>query len=86
MKTGLVHKAEYADDKGFLVRIVNAPKGAATKADTIELVVVKEGGSYSAFYTPDEAMTVAIGLLKAVDGHLGDFYKDYRKKMDLLTV
>lgn len=85
----IVFKHTYANDDGFCVKILDkAPKEARTKADIIALYTVKktpEGEiiqSYISYYTPDEAMSVAMGLLQAADSVMGDSYTDFRNKMD----
>lgn len=82
MERKLIDKIEYADDKGFAIFVCDAPEDAETKADTIKLLTIKDGNSYSSYYTPDEAMSVAMGLLRAIDAHLFDWYREYRDKKD----
>lgn len=83
----LIHKARYKHGDGFAVFVMKkAPKRIKEKADTIALATVikdlkgKLIRSDVCYYTPDEAMTVAIGLLKAVDHELNSMFVDYRNK------
>lgn len=73
----ILASAVYANGEGFLVGIVKPPKGRPW--DTIGLITVKNRKGSTDYYTPDEAMSVAIGLLRAVDVEMGKAYRDYRK-------
>lgn len=82
----LIHKARYKHGDGFVIFVLKkTPKRVREKADTIALATVikdvkgKLVRSDVCYYTPDEAMTVAIGLLKAVDHELSGTFLEYRK-------
>jgi hypothetical protein len=78
----------YKNGEGFIIAIGEAPKTAKTKADVVHLITVKRNRhgklSKSAidYYTPDEAMCVAMGLLRAVDSVMIDHWAHFRAHKD----
>ena len=80
----IASKCEYANGDGLVVGIFKkAPKEAKTKADIIGVATVKKKGkkllkSDVSYYTPDEAMCVAIGLLRAIDLVMDKQFKNFR--------
>lgn len=83
MKRELLGKVSYKNGYGFAVYTDEAPKEARTKADTICLCTKKDK-SFKQYYTPDEAMSVAFLLLKAVDTEMNPFFNIYREEKDAL--
>lgn len=71
-------RLDYKNGEGFITAIVKPPK--TNPADIIALMTVKGKKKTIDYYTPDEAMGVAIGLLRAVDYLLNSNYKNFRKK------
>ncbi len=82
----VLHKSSYKNGDGFCVFVLKkAPKRFSEKADTIALATVIKNDkkkiirSDVCYFTPDEAMTVAVGLLKAVDYEMSKMFVEYRK-------
>lgn len=88
MSKGITFRTDYANGDGICVSILNeAPSDARTKADVIALYTVKKKGrklveSTASYYTPDEAMSVAIGLMRAVETVMTGKYKEFRNEKD----
>ena len=78
-------KCEYKNGEGFVVGIVKAPKKANTKADVIVVGTVKNKESLMQYYTPDEAMAVGNGLLRAVEVVMTKKFKEFREEMDKIS-
>ena len=75
----LIHKDKYKGGDGIAVLIIDkAPQRATEQADVIKLVMAQGSKGTSQYFTPDEAMSVAIGLLKAVDVLMIKKYKEFR--------
>jgi hypothetical protein len=86
MKETLTFKAEYANGEGIFVQVIpKAPKIAKEKADIICMGTVRQNEKKKLkkaiinYYTPDEAMGLAIGLLRAVDVVMDKKFKEFRK-------
>ena len=78
---------EYAGGEGFLIGIVRkVPKAAKTRADVIVVATCKSKRGVKktevSYYTPDEAMAVGLGLIRAVDHVMGKHFMKFRRKMD----
>lgn len=84
MKKRLVSKFKYRDGDGFWIYThKKAPSFCKQPADIISITTIKHKNGKpikmdDQYYTPDEAMTVAIGLMIAVDSVLD--WKKIRKK------
>jgi hypothetical protein len=87
-KKQIVAQFKYANGEGFVVAIGEAPKDAKTKADVIRLYTVKRNRhgklaeSSISYYTPDEAMAISIGLLRAVDYVMAEHWLHFRSHKD----
>lgn len=78
----VVMKSEYKNGEGFVVGITKAPKEASTKADVIVLGTMKNKRSTAQYYTPDEAMAVGNGLLRAVEVVMTKKFEEFRTEKD----
>lgn len=82
----VVYKLGYKNKDGIAVGIVkNAPADAITKADVIAVAIVKKGKkliSETRYFTPDEAMGLAIGLMSAVDEVMDKKFQQFREEKD----
>lgn len=79
----VVFRQEYKDGDGFCVSVGEAPK-EAIGADVICLHTAKGEKGTNNYYTPDEAMAVAMGLLLGVDNTLGyKFYQEFRTNSEI---
>ena len=73
----VVYKGFYKGGEGFAVGVVKkAPRSARTKADVIAIATIKKTQrgpnkgkrrGVMNYYTPDEAMCIGIGLIRACD-------------------
>jgi hypothetical protein len=80
MKSKNMLKYKYMNGQVILVDIVEAPKEA--KADVVRVTIIKpKDDSYSYYFTPDEAMTVAAGLAHAVNFVMQDRFALFRSLM-----
>jgi hypothetical protein len=86
------YRVNYKYGEGFAVGVVpKAPRGARTKADVIAVLTIKKTNrgpnrgklrGYASYYTPDEAMSIGLGLLKSVDHVMEDHFTHFRKHKD----
>jgi hypothetical protein len=91
-RSRLVYGVKYMGGEGFEVVIVpKAPRSARTKADVIAVITLKrtKRGSHAGklrgvmnYYTPDEAMSIGLGLIKAVDTVMEEHFRHFRKHKD----
>lgn len=78
MSKEVVFRHDYKNGDGFAVSVGKAPH-EAIEADVICLHTAKGEKGTNQYYTPDEAMSVAIGLITGVDAVLGlKFYNEFR--------
>lgn len=86
------YSVRYKYGEGFVVgTLKRAPLDAGTGADVIVVYTVKRRtrgprkgklhGSAN-YYTPDEAMSIALGLMRSVDHTLETHYSNFRTEKD----
>ena len=79
-------KFKYKNGEGIAVGVCKkAPKEALERADVIALMICKnkrgtKGYSEVNYFTPDEAMCVAIGLLRGIDLVMHKKFNEFRKE------
>lgn len=86
------YSVRYKYGEGFAVGTLNtAPATAGTGADVIVVYTVKrrktgprKGKLHGTanYYTPDEAMSIALGLMRSVDHTLEHHYSKFRAEKD----
>jgi len=79
----IVSKSIYSGGDGVAVGIVKkAPKEAGTRADVICLIIQKGKIIDNRYLTPDEAMSAARGLVRAVDEVMHPYWLKFRADKD----
>jgi cold shock CspA family protein len=88
MKTEHIASFTYQNGDGFAFFIGDAPPDAGTKADVIHFTMVKKDrmgtlvDSQRICFTPDEAASIAQGLLTCVNAVMDKKFHEFRREMD----